>query len=86
MRMALRTARLRAGLSQAEVASRVGLSRAAYTNIERGYKHPSLPTALLIARVLKTHVEEIFDDELSYERVGKGRAEGPGPAPCCHEV
>ncbi|MBC7343602.1 MAG: helix-turn-helix transcriptional regulator [Clostridia bacterium] len=42
MRLALRQARLRASLTQAELARRAGLSRAAYTKIEKGYRHPSL--------------------------------------------
>jgi len=65
MRLTLRTARLRAGLSQAKLAERVGLSRAAYTNIEKGHRNPSLVTAVRIARVLEKHVEDLFTDELS---------------------
>ncbi|WP_338832955.1 hypothetical protein MHLNE_17640 [Moorella humiferrea] len=62
MRTALRRARLRAGLTQAEVARRVGLTRASYTNIEGGYKDPSIHTALRIAQILNEHVEELFGD------------------------
>lgn len=62
MRTALRKARLRAGLTQAELAKRVGLTRASYTNIEKGHKHPSLTTALRIARVLSEPVEDLFAD------------------------
>ncbi|MGB9860065.1 MAG: helix-turn-helix transcriptional regulator [Moorellaceae bacterium] len=63
MRTALRRARLRAGLTQSEVARRVGLTRVSYTNIERGYKNPSVLTALRIARLLGKPVEELFDDD-----------------------
>ncbi len=69
MRATLRRARLRAGLSQAELARRVGLSRPAYTNIEKGHKHPSLVTALRIARVLNRQVEELFSDELAGDKL-----------------
>ncbi|WP_156896683.1 helix-turn-helix transcriptional regulator [Desulfovirgula thermocuniculi] len=73
MRVSLRSARLRAGLTQAELARRVGLSRSAYTNIEKGNKHPSLITALRIAHVLGGHVEELFAEDFP----GGGRVE-PG--------
>jgi transcriptional regulator with XRE-family HTH domain len=41
---ALLTARERAGLTQAEVSSRVGLASAIYGRIERGQMLPSVPT------------------------------------------
>lgn len=69
MRVALRKARLKAGLSQAELAREVGLTRSSYTNIEKGYRHPSLLTALQIARVLRTPVEELFSDEFPGDRI-----------------
>lgn len=72
MRVALREARLRAGLTQAELARRVGLSRSAYTNIEKGRKYPSLVSALRIARVLSEHVEELFGDEFFGKRLKAG--------------
>ena len=65
MRMALRRARLQAGLTQAELAWQVGMVRASYTNIEKGYKNPSLLTALLLANILEKSVEELFADELT---------------------
>ncbi len=70
MRTALRRARLRAGLTQAEVARRVGLTRASYTNIEGGYKDPSILTALRIARILNEHVEKLFGDQSPFESKG----------------
>lgn len=80
MRVALRKARLRAGLTQAELARRAGLSRSAYTNIEKGNKHPSLVTALRIARVLNEHVEELFADDVSGGGLVKAGSRAPGPA------
>jgi len=56
----LRRARLRAGLTQAQVAAMAGLSRPMYTNIELGRKNPSLDTALRIAEVLGQPVEDLF--------------------------
>ncbi|QGP92210.1 helix-turn-helix protein [Neomoorella glycerini] len=63
MRTALRRVRLQAGLTQSELARRVGLTRASYTNIEKGRKNPSVGTALRIARALNRPVEELFADE-----------------------
>lgn len=62
LRIALITRRKALGLSQEQVAQRAGLSRAYYTNIERGVKTPSLVLAQRIAEVLDTSVEEIFFD------------------------
>ncbi len=80
MRIALREARLRAGLTQAEVARRAGLSRASYTNIEKGYKHPSLATALRIAHVLNGHVEDFFAEEFAGTRFAGGGSRAQGSA------
>jgi putative transcriptional regulator len=63
MRYALRMARIQAGMTQSDVARLVGLTRASYTNIEKGHKNPSVVTALRIARVLNRPVEELFADE-----------------------
>jgi len=60
VRRALLEARKSLGLTQAELARRVGLTRAAYSNIESGTKNPSLETALRIAAVLGRSVEELF--------------------------
>lgn len=76
MRNSLRTARLGAGLTQLEMARRVGLTRASYTNIERGHKNPSVATALRIAQVLNRPVEELFADELARGPSRKGWGEG----------
>lgn len=65
MRYALRMARIQAGMTQSEMARLVGLTRASYTNIEKGHKNPSVVTALRIAKVLNRPMEELFVDELS---------------------
>lgn len=80
MRLALRQARLRASLTQAELACRAGLSRAAYTNIEKGYRYPSLAAALRIACVLNEPVEELFADEPFDDRPAKAASGASGPA------
>ena len=62
----LRSARLRAGLSQAELASRAGVTRQAVSAIEGGKTVPTTPVALRLARALELTVEELFQliDEL----------------------
>jgi putative transcriptional regulator len=56
----LRTAR---GLSQAELAQAMQVSRQTINSIETGRYVPSLPLALALARYFGTTVEEMFDDD-----------------------
>jgi putative transcriptional regulator len=55
----LRTAR---GLSQAELAAAMAVSRQTINSIETERYTPSLPLALALARFFGTSVEEVFDD------------------------
>jgi putative transcriptional regulator len=55
---ALRTQR---GLSQAEVAASLGVSRQTVIAIETGRYSPSLPLAFRIARFFDATVDEMFD-------------------------
>lgn len=50
-----------AGLSQKDLAERLGVSRQTINSIETGKYDPSLPLALAIARFFRTTVEEVFD-------------------------
>lgn len=49
-----------AGVSQAELATILGVSRQTVNSIETGRYDPSLPLAIAIARHFKHSVEEIF--------------------------
>jgi putative transcriptional regulator len=49
------------GLSQATLASSVGVSRQTINSIESGRYLPSLPLAIALARFFGTTVEEVFD-------------------------
>jgi putative transcriptional regulator len=51
-------ARKAAGLTQAEVAERVGLSRSSIANIERGEQEPPLSKAIELARVVGITVDD----------------------------
>jgi putative transcriptional regulator len=61
----LREARVAAGLTQAELAGRAGVSRKTINTVENGVFVPSTILALTLARVLGTSVEALF--QLSLE-------------------
>ncbi len=62
MQNRVRELRQAANLSQAELASRLSVSRQTINSIEVGRYMPSLPLALSLARLFQTSVEGIFDD------------------------
>lgn len=53
------------GIGQAELASKVGISRQSLHAIENGYQEPRISLALAIARELGTGVDELFRSEMS---------------------
>jgi putative transcriptional regulator len=59
----VRELRWEQGLSQAELARAVKVSRQTINSIETGRYVPSLPLALALARYFGRTVEEIFDDD-----------------------
>lgn len=56
----VRDRRIAAGLTQAELAARAGISRTAVTAIESARLVPSVAAALALAEALRTTVEELF--------------------------
>lgn len=56
----VKTVRKNAGLTQAQLAEIVGVSRQTVISIERGDYAPSVYLALRIARELKSSVEDLF--------------------------
>lgn len=58
----LRTARRDAGLTQEEVAERVGLTRTSITNIERGMQHISLRQLYLLAAAVGLQPAQLLPD------------------------
>ena len=60
MKTRLRVLRAEMEWSQAELALRVGVSRACINSIETGRYDPSLPLAFKIARIFGKNVEEVF--------------------------
>ena len=65
MKTRLRVLRAEVEWSQAELATRVGVTRQTINAIETGRYDPSLPLAMKIARLFGKHVEEIFLDQES---------------------
>ena len=56
----LKSARAALGLTQQELAERVGVTRQTIVAIERGDYNPSITLALRIAKVFGTIVEQVF--------------------------
>jgi len=56
----LREMRTEAGLTQAQLAEMIGVSRKTINTVENGVFVPSTTLALKLARALKTRVEELF--------------------------
>ena len=65
MHNTLRLLRERAGLSQAECAATLGVSRQTVISIEKGHFDPRLSLAFRIARLFEVGVEEVFASEPS---------------------
>jgi putative transcriptional regulator len=68
MKNLLRDRRTQLGLSQADLAEGLGVSRQTVIAIESGRYSPSLPLAFRIAKFFDTTVDEMFDPE---EEVGE---------------
>ena len=59
----VRELRTQRGLSQAELAQAMRVSRQTINSIEKGRYVPSLPLALALARYFERPVEEMFHDD-----------------------
>lgn len=57
---AARLARMRAGLTQADVASRIGVAPEVYGRMERGKMLPSVPTLLRMCLALRSSPDELM--------------------------
>ncbi|HEY9682948.1 MAG TPA: YfbU family protein [Oculatellaceae cyanobacterium] len=65
----LKQARERKGLSQAELARLVGVTRQALSSVEANKQDPSLQVALQISRILATDMEELFFEDVAMEKL-----------------
>lgn len=62
--LCLRERRKEAGLTQSQVAERVGLTRTSITNIERGKQHIMLHQLFLLASAVGSKPEEMLPDSV----------------------
>jgi putative transcriptional regulator len=63
MKNRLRVLRAERAWSQADLATRLEVSRQSVNAIETGKYDPSLPLAFRLARLFGVRIEEIFEDE-----------------------
>ncbi len=63
MRNRVREQRIARGLSQADLAASLGVSRQTVISIENGRYLPSLPLAFRIARFFEVSVDKMFDPD-----------------------
>ncbi|MFO7923944.1 MAG: helix-turn-helix transcriptional regulator [Bacteroidales bacterium] len=63
MKNTIKVERARMGLTQADLAEKVGVTRLTIHSIESGKFHPSVMLALKIADCFGTKVEELFELE-----------------------
>jgi putative transcriptional regulator len=64
MRNDIRERRLDRGLSQAELAQALSVSRQTINSVETGKYVPSLPLALALGRFFAVPIEEMFDADI----------------------
>lgn len=80
-RRSLRTRRLEQGLTQAELATRAGVSRQLVAAVEAGRNTPAVDAALRLARALGTSVEALFaEDPLEHAAAAVGGKLADGAA------
>ena len=60
MNTKLKERRIKLGFTQVQIAEKANISGRAYQNYESGERVPNVQTAKLIAKALKTTVDEIF--------------------------
>src|SRR5215208_1070685 len=88
----LRLLRAQQGLTLVEAAEKIGIGRDTLSELERGRRHPVMPTLSKIARGYGVQVDELLDLEevpqeaLSEEPALTGKAEAPPATPPSSET
>jgi DNA-binding XRE family transcriptional regulator len=75
----IRERRLECGLTQADLASRAGVSRQLVAAVEAGRNVPAVDAALGLARALATTVEDLFAEPRDTGIAAMGEQHGDGP-------
>ena len=81
MRNRLKLLRAERDWSQAEVASRLQISRQSFNAVETGKFDPSLPLAFRIAQLFETTIEAIFEPDAPQLKVLPHNPEHSGDQP-----
>jgi putative transcriptional regulator len=79
MRNRMRVLRAENQWTQAELASRIGVSRQAIIAVENGKYEPALPLAFRIARAFGKGIEEVFFWDEEKTEAAAGRSSGVAP-------
>ncbi len=66
----IRDLRERRGITQVQLAERVGITQAMLCQIERGTKNPSLQVGAEVAKNLSCKIEDLLAEESSTESAG----------------
>lgn len=60
--MGIKQARLKAGITQVELANRLGVKQSAVANWETGINHPKAVHLLAMAKILKCKIDNLLKD------------------------
>ena len=63
----LKDLRKQAGLTQVEVAEKLGISQPAYASWERGVKKPTQENLVKIAKIFNVSLDSLFDNKVEQE-------------------
>jgi transcriptional regulator with XRE-family HTH domain len=64
----VRGLRLEAGLSQAELAKRMGIDRAYVSGLELGERNPTIVTLWHLSKALRVKFRQLFDDDSRWNK------------------
>ncbi len=76
VRQTLRNRREELGISQEEMAARLGVDRTTYVRYETGLRTPPLPVAIRIAEILQSNVHILFATDVPKRHEGEDVAHG----------
>ena len=84
--LAMKDARTKAGLSQQELADRLGVSRQTINAIEKGDYNPTIKLCVGICRVLGLTLNDLFWNEAEFKNFEKKRKKHLHSAQVCGSI